>query len=90
MGWRIVQQPNGLYARFSEVVDDFTDYDMTPAEAEECCLEYVGRREAKATVQRGIDAGPARFTQAINTIRTVHGEHLANERQHALSQAIGG
>jgi hypothetical protein len=37
MAWRIVKQPDGLYSRFSEVVDDFTHRDMTKLEAYELC-----------------------------------------------------
>ena len=29
MAWRIVQQPDGKLARFSDVCDDFTDVDLT-------------------------------------------------------------
>jgi hypothetical protein len=37
MAWRIVKQPNGLLARFSDVVDNFTAVDMTKQEA----IEWV-------------------------------------------------
>lgn len=29
MAWRIVKQPNGLFASFSDIVDHFTYTDMT-------------------------------------------------------------
>lgn len=37
MGWRMVRQPNGKLARFSDVVDDFTDFDLTAEEAFVLC-----------------------------------------------------
>jgi hypothetical protein len=51
MAWRLVIQPNGLFARFSTVVDDFTHYDMDEAEvlrtafAEWDCGEETARRK---------------------------------------------
>lgn len=99
MAWRIVKQPNGLLARFSEVVDDFTHYDMTEAEAVEVCQEDMGRADAEAKVRRGINDEPhpfmnerdatdglGRFRDAIETIRTIHGDELADERLRELSR----
>jgi len=89
VAWRIVQQPNGLFARFSEVVDDFTHYDMTKEAAIECCREYLGRSDAEEKVQRGIDAGIVRFDEAISIVRMVHGGETAAERRRELSQEGG-
>lgn len=88
MAWRIIQQPNGLLARFSEIVDDFTDYDMSVEEAETLCRHEVGIGvlEAKEKVQRGLDAGLARFDEAIKIVRRVHGKMVAKERERELSQ----
>lgn len=47
MGWRIVRQPNGLLARFSDPIDDFTDFNMTEAEALDLC-RTLGETEAGA------------------------------------------
>lgn len=88
MAWRIVQQPNGLLARFSDRVDDFTDYNMSRFEAINCCSGYAGWNEAREKVQRGIDAGLPRFEEAIRKIGTAHGKRLARERRYALSCAI--
>jgi hypothetical protein len=88
MAWSIVQQPNGLLARYSEVVEDFTDYNLTLEEAEQVCSEYLGRLEAQKKVQRGIDAGQARFTGAIETIRQVHGKNVAERRQRQMSTPV--
>jgi hypothetical protein len=77
MAWRIVLQPNGKLARFSEVVDDFTDVDMDPWEAvDECIREGMSVMDAIEKVKRGIDAGNDRYLECLETIRTRHGrEH---------------
>jgi hypothetical protein len=61
MAWRIVKQPDGLLARFSEVVDNFTAVNMTEQEAvEECQLRGLSLAEAKEKVRRGIEDEPVR------------------------------
>lgn len=77
MAWRIVKQPNGLLARFSDVVDHFTDVDMTIDEAIDVCAEKMGRQDAALKVQRGID-DPGRWADAIESIRVVHGDDAAD------------
>lgn len=88
MGWRIVQQPNGMLARFSEIVDHFTAYNMTYDEAIEECCQHMGRIEAPDKVQRGIDAGIERFEEAIEIIEAVHGKSESDQYRALLSQAI--
>jgi hypothetical protein len=74
MAWRIVQQPNGKLARFSDVVDDFTDVDMTYEEAlDECIREGMSVMDAVDKVMRGIEAGNARYLECLETIRMIHG-----------------
>jgi hypothetical protein len=77
MAWRIVQQPDGKLARFSEVVDDFTDVDLTFGEAiDECIRRGMSVMDAIEKVKRGIEAGNARYLECMETIRTIHGrEH---------------
>jgi hypothetical protein len=85
MGWRIIKQPTGRFARWSDVVDDFTDYDMTEQEAHGTCVRLAG--EAVADVKmRWAKISPGRFNEAIETIREVHGEELANQRREELSK----
>ncbi len=75
MAWRIVQQPNGKLARFSEIVDDFTDVDMTYEEAlDECIREGMSVMDAIDKVNKGIKAGNARYLECLETIRTIHGK----------------
>lgn len=86
MGWRIIKQPNGKFARFSEVVDDFTHYDMEEEEAVELCRdEYdMGQREADVKVANAVK-NPHRFDEAINTIKLIHGSLLSDVRKSVLS-----
>jgi hypothetical protein len=78
MAWIIVRQPNGLLARFSGNVDNFTNLNMTEAEALECCLEYCGTRDARRKVSAGVmDRGLDRWSDCIDTIKTTHGKKAA-------------
>lgn len=46
MAWFIVKQPNGLYGRFSDTVDNFTHMNLTAMGAYDVCLGDCGRRDA--------------------------------------------
>lgn len=50
MGAFISKQPNGLYCRFSTIVDTVTDYNMTEEEYIELCAEKA-RKEARETLE---------------------------------------
>lgn len=78
MAWRIVKQPNGLLARFSEIADSFTDVSMTQGEALELCMESMSEDEAMDKVQRGIDSD-SRWDEAIGIIERVHGVGVVEE-----------
>jgi hypothetical protein len=58
MPWFIVKQPNGTYARFSSVVDDFTHMNMIREEAVDLCREHLGRLETAEKMQRADDEVP--------------------------------
>lgn len=85
MAWRIVVQPNGYLARFSDIVDMFTHYDMTESDAYDVCLDDLGRNDAKDKVSRGVSAGLQRFYDEIERIRLVHGDAKADEVVRVLS-----
>lgn len=100
MAWRIIKQPNGLLARFSDVVDDFTDYDLGKIEAIELCMNEhrLLQSEAIRKVNRGVfdapipgfvertaDDGLDRWRQAIARIRAAHGDAVAEKRIEQLS-----
>jgi hypothetical protein len=74
MAWRIVVQPDGLYAWFSTAVDMFTRYDITYHEALEVCLEELGRKYDPEKIQAGIDEGQDRWKSSLLTIHAVHGK----------------
>lgn len=86
MGSRIVKQPNGKLARFSEVVDNFTDCNMDRDEAILLCKdEGMSTDAATAKVQRGIDdldpydysivgSGLDRWNEAVRIIEEQHGK----------------
>ena len=91
MAWRIVKQPNGLYARFSDVVDSFTHMNMKEAQAFEVCLlesdgdEVVAKRKFLAgmedwmpwTCKPSAD-GLSRWRDSLGTIGMRHGESALN------------
>ena len=83
MAWRIVKQPNGLYARFSDVVDNFTDFGMTRDEAIECCIDCpggMGRDEAEQKVARAEEStASGRWDEAFRIIKEIHGQEKLDE-----------
>lgn len=79
MAWRIVVQPDGKYARFSEVVDDFTHIDMTREEAVRLCRWEIGHEEGSKKVARA-DADPGRYAEAARIIAAVHGHGRDKEK----------
>lgn len=57
MGAFIVKQPNGLYCRFSTIVDCPTDWNMTEDDYIELCVERAieeARYQAKLTLERRV------------------------------------
>lgn len=64
MGSFICKQPNGLYCRFSTVVDTITHYNMTEEEYIEMCVEKA-RKEAEDVLENHLypfEEIKARFT----------------------------
>lgn len=102
MAWRFVKQPNGLLARFSEVVDDFTDYDMSELEATEVTMSLYNCNETAALQKvaygtndapipgfiesSGRNDGLDRWRDAIEIIKRVHGEEVASDRISSMSK----
>jgi hypothetical protein len=80
MGHQIVRQPNGFYAVWSTVVDNFILWDATPEEiiTEEQVEMHEriakGVRDRIAELERGEDHyGQRTFEQCIGTIKAIHG-----------------
>lgn len=85
MAWRIVKQPNGLLARFSDVSDGFTHMQMTHEQALEVCREHMSESEAQNKVKAAVEdhipwtvgvkgTGTSRWEDALDTIKAVHGK----------------
>jgi hypothetical protein len=73
MAWRIVKCPNGRYARFTEVVDNFTHYNLSREEAVELCIEKgCTPLGAEEKVKRADDK-PSRYAEELQTIKVVYG-----------------
>lgn len=85
MANRAVKQPNGLYARFSDIVDHFTHIHLTREELIEIYVEEAGRNVALGKLERA-DQNLHRFQDEIDTIRWVHGP-LEADRTAALLAA---
>jgi len=84
MAWRMILQPNGLLARFSDVVDNFTHVNLTKEEAFEVCFEELGRRDAEKKVEAGLKDykpwtlntlgnGSERWEHSLKKIEMIHG-----------------
>lgn len=89
----IVKQPDGKYAMFSTIVDDFTCGDMTEDEAVDACKEDGCNRLASADklyraqkdeaaweYDEAAPPGQRRWMGAIVAIHRVHGEAKAQRR----------
>jgi hypothetical protein len=99
MGSRIIKQPNGKLARFSEVVDDFTHINMDVIEATRVCMEEgMSVEKANAVVGRGINdnstlngktsgSGMERWNEALSIIKSNHG-NLAVDRLMAEIKGV--
>lgn len=81
---RAVKQPNGLYARFSTIVDDFTHYNHTREELWEVFRDEGGVESANGKMQRADDS-LGRFEEEMHTIEAVHGAEVANQRRKDMS-----
>jgi hypothetical protein len=90
MAWRIVKQPNGRYARFSEVIDNFTDVDMSRADAlEMCCDEYMMKLEdAEKKVQQADDSGRRRYVESLEVIEMIYGQDVAFEMARLTQEQV--
>lgn len=91
MAWKIVKQPNGLLARFSDIVDSFTDGNMNEHEAYRLCRQKLGINAAKRKVRAGLEDwlpwtieqpskdGLTRWRDSIETVEFIHGAKEAQD-----------
>jgi hypothetical protein len=84
MGWRIVLQPNGKLAKFSENVDDFICVNMTKEEAIALCSDVMSNDAAINKVQAGLDD-----IKALNTKIKGSGLNRWNECLEIISDRHG-
>jgi len=96
MGKQIVQQPNGKFALWSSVVDDFTVVDYE--NAEEIIDDFVeeSRRELTAKINgiiAALDRGEKPYYQftksfddCIELIREIHGDDAESLKHFGLSR----
>ncbi len=83
----IVLQPNGLFARFSSVVDTFTHVNLTINEVVLVCVERLERegtetQQANGVVLRRIQSAvlhPNRWRDGLDTVRMIHGKKRARQ-----------
>lgn len=66
MAWRILKQPNGLFARFSDVVDAFTDFDMSEEQVLRYCTKEAGEQTARTKLLAAKN-NPERWDEAISS-----------------------
>lgn len=90
MGFRVVQQPNMLYGVYSDVVDDFTFYNMTFREMVTCLHNFYGMDEDKAVekIKRGVDELATRYDTEIENVRIMQGEERAQKLRDAMNTSI--
>ena len=85
-----VNQPDGRFARFSSVVDQFTHMDMSREEAIDLAQIELGRLTAVAKVDRGVnDDGLTRWHDCLETIEAIHGKAIADEYRAKYPVAQG-
>jgi hypothetical protein len=102
MGWRIVKQPNGLLARFSDITDNFTDLNMTKEDAIALCKTKLDGYEylAEVAVQAGIDDlkpwsetekgnGLSRWDDCLGTVKICHGSKAVKAIKKAIKADSG-
>jgi hypothetical protein len=88
----IVMQPDGRFARFSTVVDNFTHADMTRDQALELCVGQLGRFAAEEKVSNAErDVPPCsghrpnwsdkttRWRESLRTVALIHGRRVLRE-----------
>lgn len=91
MAWRFVETPNGKLARFSDIIDHFTDYDMTDDEAIHMAIyeHNCGVQTASEKVQNARNEGYKRWVASLRTIYIVHGREGFEDGNKECLQEMG-
>lgn len=82
MAWRIVKQPNGLYAQWSDIVDNFTVWNATAeeiteeilSEAMDAAKKLAAEKLKGAEFDRTRDGKKGRWNEALEAIVMQHGK----------------
>lgn len=85
MAWRFLLQPDGKLALFSDVVDSFTYFNLTPDEAFEVATDEehdLGKVAGREKVARGLARGVADrggWNEALESIKIAHGQEALDQ-----------
>ncbi|MCU0493062.1 MAG: hypothetical protein MUD01_15850 [Chloroflexaceae bacterium] len=88
--WRFVQQTDGLFARFSEVVDMVEDYSLSPDEAIELAIIEDGLtpQQAYNRLNNAVEAGRDRLSWALSRIERKHGILARHEAEYRMGVLV--
>ena len=93
MGQRIVKTPNGKYAAFSDIVDNFIAYDMTREETLMFCVSEwdLGPKASELKVlaadeDKTLDGGTGRYEETMSTILHIHGKEEEEKYRKLLEE----
>jgi len=97
----VALQPNGKLAVFSSIVDDFTYLNCEASQLREMFCQTMGRSDAQAKVQRGLDDEEIwpgenvnrphhRWKEGLQTIRLIHGQKRLDEFLAENAACLGG
>ena len=89
MAWRLVKQPNGLFGVFSEIVDNFTQINLSEFEASNFCAErglnnfeslhkIDSAKKDFLPFSRTPGTGLSRWNDCLKTIKRIHGNDEAD------------
>jgi len=81
----VIKQPNGLYGRFSSIVDNYTHYNLTGSDMFEVMRDEFGRATAREFMAKADTEYPERFEEELETIQSIHGKKEANAIRKKLS-----
>lgn len=87
MGAMVAKQPNGLLCRYSSIIEDITDYNMTEERYIELCVERAAER-AREEARRVLDYHLRPFEEVVeqmeSSIELGHSELNKKEWEKAL------
>lgn len=96
MGRRLIKQPNGRFAIFSTITDDFIGFNATPEEIVEFIVDEASKEARQHAREWVFQEGPQRFphnrhtllAEVLPTIRSVHGKKKADFYQKELTDPV--